>query len=370
MKLILTSADLLLNCKDEKDCEYTVEVLNKLTNEDCVIVFTSSKQSKLKELPKDFHKLQVNTRFKMQSDIIVLGANDADCIMAFNNKLLLFSARWLLEDDTNHRVFKYGIGLGRPDSLTLLIDNFLEMKENPWYYKVDVSDTTTMYSLISANTGMEKIKGDQATLVATFKEHLKEGRNDKRVHLLAYFMVSCHYNLDGLRDVNYIGIYPSSSSTENPDLEYFKETLRHQHKIKFKQPLLLRIQPTAKRHDKGKETRLKEGCSTQFDSIIINPALKGLLEGKTICIIDDFTTHGTSCETVRHLFEYEKVKSIIFITLGKFSQNYYKYNYKISGDVFGSYTYEEVSPRVRISGEFNQSESAQELVKRLGHILK
>lgn len=386
MKLLLTSADLLLNCADTHDCEHAIKVLKELTNKDCKIVFTSSQQNKLDKLPKEFQKVKISRGFKMSSgfieailektdfdspqDIIVLGANDSDCIMAFNNKLLLFSAQWLSHDATNNKVFQYGIGLKNPDSLTLLIDNFLQMEANPWYYNIKVSDTTTLYSLTSANTGMEGITGDQAELVETFKEHLKEGKGDNRVHLLAYFMVSCHYNLEELREVNYIGIYPSSSSTENPDLEYFKETLRHQHKIMFSEPLLIRTKPTIKRHKKGKDTRLAEGCTLQFDSIIINPSLKGHLEGKTICIIDDFTTHGTSCETVRHLFEHEKVKSIIFITLGKFSRKYYKYDYEISGDVYSNYTFKELSSPTVLSGTFNTSKSAKELVERLGHILK
>lgn len=388
MKLVLTSADLLLTSKSKVDYEHTIKVLEALDNKDCMIVFTSSQATKLKELPDNFNKLLINRSTKMSSDrglidkvlektpydspkdIIVLGANDSDCIMAFNHKLLLFTAHWLEETPRNKKIFQYGIGLKSPDSLTMLIDNFLKMTENPWYYKVQVSNSTTMYSLISANTGSEPMSADQVELINTFRQYLKHGVGDNRVHLLAYFMVSCHYNLNELRNVDYIGIYPSSSSTGNPDLEYFKETLRLQHKIRFNDPLLIRHTKVPKRHFKKREDRLRDGCSSQFDSIIVNPKLSGNLKGKTVCIIDDFTTYGTSCETVRHLFEHEKVDSIIFLTLGKFGKSYYKYDYNLVGDVYSKYSYKEQNGYTYVAGEFNENDSSTELVKRLGHILK
>jgi len=313
-------------------------------------------------------KVLEKTKFESPQDIIVLGANDSDCIMAFNHKLLLFTARWLSENKNNKKIFQYGIGLGTPDSLTLLIDNFLDMSENPWYYNVNVSNITTMHSLVSANTYGKT--GSGVELANTFKKHLKEGETGNRIHLLAYFMVSCHYNLEELRGVNYVGIYPSSSSTDNPDLEYFKETLRVQHKIRFKEPLLIRHTSVSKRHLENKNDRIQNGATSQFDSIRINPKLKGKLKGTKVCIIDDFTTYGTSCETVRHLFEYKKVQSLIFLTLGKFGRSYYKYDYEISGNIYDTYTYKQINSHTEITGTFNSSDSAKELVKRLGHILK
>ena len=59
-------------------------------------------------------------------------------------------------------------------------------------------------------------------------------------------------------------------------------------------------------------------------------------------MIDDFTTYGTSCETVRNVLEKEEVGQVVFIALGKYGKTYLKYDYELKGNLFGTYTYNRV----------------------------
>jgi hypothetical protein len=117
MKLILTSPDILLNANPSMK-DTIISNLKTFPKEQFKIVFISSDQSKLEVLSKDFETLQVSHAIKQGAslinflaqkgfkyeDMIVIAANDGDCIMAFNHKLLLFSARWITQNKHNNMV--------------------------------------------------------------------------------------------------------------------------------------------------------------------------------------------------------------------------------------------------------------------------
>lgn len=380
MKLILTSPDIILNANPSMK-DTIISNLKTFPKEQFEIVFISSDQSKLEVLSKDFKTLQVSHAIKQgaslinflvqkgfkHEDMIVIAANNGDCIMAFNHKLLLFSARWITQNKQNNMVFEYGIGLKTEQAINLIATQFLTMQHNPWFYSLQVDEKTSLYSLINANT-INIASSDENQLINLFKSNLKEGDTTHRQHLIAYFLVSTHYALN-LRDVNYFGVYPSSSTNSSPDLEAFRDRLRKQYKIKFNEDFFIRQTPTAKRHhQKNKDLRIRSGCDSQFDTIIINPKLRNKLRNKTVCIIDDYTTYGTSCETVRHLLTSAGVEKIIFISLGKFGKEYHKYNYQLSGDVFDSFTYSKVGSSDPLSGNFNTNANV-EMLNSLNHLV-
>lgn len=75
-------------------------------------------------------------------------------------------------------------------------------------------------------------------------------------------------------------------------------------------------------------------CSRHFDSIMLNPFYRDKLRNRTVCVLDDFLTHGTSFEVVRNLLTHEKVKKIYCIALGSFEQPYIKQSYTLNGDLY------------------------------------
>lgn len=279
MKLILTSPDIVFNASPSLQ-KTIITNLKAIPTEQFHILFVSSDNAKLSTLNEDFKTLYVPSALKQgkdlidhlvkhginYEDIIVLAGNDGDCIMAFNNKLLLFSARWIIQNQHNSKVFEYGIGLKTEQSIFLITTQFLIMQHNPWFYSLQVDDKTMLYSLINANT-INVASDDEQQLISLFKSNLKEGDTTHRQHLIAYFLVSTHYALN-LRDVNYFGVYPSSSSNSSPDLEAFRDRLRKQYKIRFNKDFFIRQAPSKKRHHQNKDARIRSGCDSQFDTII------------------------------------------------------------------------------------------------------
>lgn len=74
---------------------------------------------------------------------------------------------------------------------------------------------------------------------------------------------------------------------------------------------------------------------------MLNPFYRDKLRNRTVCVLDDFLTHGTSFEVVRNLLTHEKVKKIYCIALGSFEQPYIKQSYTLNGDLYSpDYIYE------------------------------
>jgi hypoxanthine phosphoribosyltransferase len=120
------------------------------------------------------------------------------------------------------------------------------------------------------------------------------------------------------------------------------------------------------RHNMSPTARVEDGCDDQFRTMVINPFYKDKLAGKNVCIIDDFTRHGTSAETVRHMLKQAGVNKILFIAMGKFKANavYNKYTYKLSGDVYSGLKYRQVS-REQIVGNINPKAN-KDFIESLG----
>ena len=59
---------------------------------------------------------------------------------------------------------------------------------------------------------------------------------------------------------------------------------------------------------------------------------------------------------LEHLLKEAGANRILFITMGKFGSEYYKYNYDISGEVYGSYNFNQIGEPEQIGyqGNFNR----------------
>ncbi|RZK06762.1 MAG: hypothetical protein EOO43_21745 [Flavobacterium sp.] len=105
--------------------------------------------------------------------------------------------------------------------------------------------------------------------------------------------------------------------------------------------------------------RIIDGCDSQFDSIHVNPYYRERLDGASVCIIDDFTNLGASCETTRNLLYRLGVKRIIFMAMGKFRKSYLRYKYRMDGDFFQpGYKFEQLE-RIRLYGDINDASGKQ-----------
>lgn len=371
MKLLLTSVDAVIDYETGKPFDGIIEVFDlfrSLATGNEVIVLSSHKD-KLAMLPEEVPSALIENRgsnspiekylierteFNDRSKIVVLAANEADFRTAVNTKLLFIGAGYAknyLNEDS--KAYKYGLQVQTVDELAEFFDRFLNV-ENPWYYRLDVSDDFAVYSLTSSNT-MGNKSHDAVTLSNKFRQCLKQGNERTRGAFISYFIVGIYNIVKEVENIDYWGVYPSSRVEQNSDLEYFKELARTTFKVRKNDPLFIRHTKSVKRNE-YRGNRVDFGCENQFETMIINPAYKGKLAGKTVGVIDDFTTFGTSAETVRALLEKEGVAKVVFITLGKFGRDYYKYSYQIEGDVYSpGYTFTRTAEPRLLRGSTNSA---------------
>ncbi|MCG2611489.1 phosphoribosyltransferase [Flavobacterium sp. SM15] len=387
MKLLITSIDAIIDKATGNYFDGIKEVLHhfeSLDEQNKVVILSIHKQ-KLEAIPDDFYKLQVNGGGRKgagliqainnklgiaYNDMLVLGAKEDDFILAANSKLILLTADYAKQNNPEDRIYanKYGICILNADRLRFFIDHFLNINK-PWYYTLQVDEDTKLYGLTNAMTLRENNQtvrqiGDK------LRDYLKEGLTEFRNPFLIYALISVYQIFKEASEINYWGYYPSSTAAENVELKTFKEVLRMSFKsTPKKEDILIRHKPSVARKTMSETRRVENGCDSEFDSIIVNPAISHLIYGKNVCIIDDFTNHGTSCEAVRHLLKKAGVNKIIFIALGKFRVDYKIYNYELDGDVCEvGYTYKRIGNFTTVRGTINPHYS-DELIESLKHLV-
>lgn len=371
MKLLVTSTDALID-KSTSDFfpgvqEALLEFKKLVPGNDVVVL--SGHSGNLDVIPKELNPINIpihrrgsplvietimktQPSFNDRGKIFILASNDADFRTAANSKVLLLGAGYSAKNNPGSSAFKYGIQVSSIAGLTQFFSRFSNIN-SPWYFKFDLGTTCTIYALINANTFGFSRSGDAFDISDKFQQCIKQGKVTYRDNFATYFLMSVYQIVNTVENVDIWAIYPSSSSSNNSDLEHFKDLARTAFNKRAKEPLFIRHAVAPKRHKSTKSNRIADGCDSQFSTMHINPYYKGKLEGKTICVIDDFTTFGSSSESTRILLEAAGVARVIFIALGKFGQEYYKFDYDISGDIFKpGFSFKKTSS-ISLVGSFN-----------------
>ena len=388
MKLLIAAVDAIIDKTTNKYFPGIKEALDKfesLAKGNTVYIISISRE-RLNLVPKDFKKLIVldysirrsgkligiisqrdGTAFQ---DIIVLGSKDDDLMLSANAKVLLLTADYAKGNNPAARLYTqgYGIGILTTEKLKLFFERFLNVDE-PWYYSIDVDGDTKLFGLTNAMTGkMSDVELIQ--ICDKFRVYLKSGKANYRNQFLIYSLICTYRIFNEMEDIDYWGYYPSSQVGVNDELFDLKEILRKSFNSRNDRDIFIRHKNSPKRQYMSAADRKSDGCNSQFNSIHLNPWFKGRLKGKNICIIDDFTNFGTSCETVRHLLKAAGVNKIVFIALGKFRDEYIKYDYRLKGDLFTpkGFDYSQ-DGMTSLKGKIN-NESSNELYESLNHIVE
>lgn len=388
MKLLITSVDAIIDVTTGayfKGVKESLKYFESLDKGNKVYIISIDKD-RLDEVPNDFSKLIIG-RHRLRSspelikiisdrtkadynDIFILGAKDTDMILAANAKIILLTADYAKINNPTERIYTggYGIAIYAPERLNSFFEHFLHLAE-PWYYKLDIDERTTLYGLTNAMTRMET-NPDVKDICEKLRGYLKSGLSEFRSPFLIYALVSVYQIFKEVEDINYWGYYPSSTGLENTELKTFKEVLRKSFKSSTKiDDILIRHTKSVARKTLSEGARIANGCDSEFDTIHLNPVFKHLIKGKNVCIIDDFTNHGSSCETIRHLLQKAGVKKIIFISLGKFRTDYKMFDYTIDGNVYDKgYLYTRKGNYTALTGTINQKYS-EELIHSLTHLI-
>ncbi|OMP80110.1 hypothetical protein BW716_06350 [[Flexibacter] sp. ATCC 35208] len=372
----------MLDKKTGKFFPGLLEVLNEFNNDPDNGIVVVSGNNISAEIPKRFNPITIKRKLRGSPeliellkdqlnidprDIIVLGCKEKDVHQAANSKLILLRASYARANNPAESIYvkKYGIPIKNATVLGRFLHTFVDF-QGDWYYELRVSPQTTIYALTDANTKNKVVS--EEILNNRFKRCLKEGEATYRLAFMTYFLVSTYGMMKEFTQVHYWGTYPSSGTNENADLNYFKDKARQSYKGTSNEPIFIRHKTAAKRHFKTGQARITAGCDEQLDTISINPYYKNKLKGRTVCILDDFTTYGTSCETARILLENAGVARLIFITMGRFGRDYYKYHYTIKGDPFGKFSYVGGAAPQHMVGRFN-AKGNFEFIKTLEQLM-
>ena len=359
MKLIITSPDAIYDWENKTYFPKVIEILLyfKSMSEDYDVVAISNHSEHLDVVPDGIHKLDlsgvkgyrrspklieyISKKIKIDfEDIMVLGAKEDDMILAANARIILLTADFAKKNNPKDRIYTkgYGIGIYSVDRLKYFFDHYLHI-EKPWFFSHEVDESYLVYGLTNAMTRTMDDK-NEVEICDHLRKHLKEGFETGKSPFRIYSLLSMYRIFKEVKDINYWGYYPSSDGKTNDELNEIKEILRKSFGCRSAHDILIRHKASPKRNKQSATLRAKNGCDSQFDTIHLNPWYRGKIGGKNFCIIDDFSTHGTSSETVRHLLKHEGANKVIFISLGKFKFTYKEYDYILDGDVFTpDYTY-------------------------------
>lgn len=388
MKVILTSPDALIDFEEHEFFPGVAEVLDKLQEEGKIkgTIVVSSDVYKLRGIPKKFNPIQVSRAAKQGTgfvniiveklpevaahhDLMVLGANDGDLRMSANSKLLLFSAQFAQKNNPDSSVFDYGVNITTPQDFYNFIDLFHGIGEQ-CFFELEVDENTWLYSITNANSFYEEDRRLKV-IREKMKDFLKNHAIEYGDLFNYYFLMSLYTKVKALRRIDYWCVYPSSKRySYNQDVLLLKEQARKIFKCKTSDEIFIRVSDSPKRSEMEQMMRERDGCNSQFDTIILNDVYRKKIKGKTICVIDDFTTYGSSCETARVLLLTAGAAAVVFVTIGKYGNVYIKHDYQIQGDVFEpGYRYIRKSAPLKLYGTRNRS-ADREIKNILGGIAR
>src|SRR5699024_2191542 len=273
----------------------------------------------------------------------MMGIVDQDAIFSFNCKIPLFNPEQLSSGrvEISEKVRNYGLPIIEFQNVIDCLKSYEIHKDN--YFQISFNNQFTVISLNNANTYYRP--EEEVRIKEIFETNLKEkdSTRNKRILLLLLFHLMNEVTTNNhFEDVDYWGSFPSSDlENTNTSVSFLKEAVRKivNGKPKRGPELFIRSTSIKPKHKSRTELRLSNKSDQDFDTLIINPKLINKIEGKVICIIDDYITNGYSAETAKHLLFKAGVKRVIFISLGKFEKKYYSTNYVLEGNVSEEYTY-------------------------------
>ncbi|MFR0781151.1 MAG: phosphoribosyltransferase [Zhenhengia sp.] len=344
-KVLIVSLDVVEDL-DETRKNKLLQCFKKITEENNIICFISHDNSRLLKSKEEYSYISKNFKYKNRSQIreivdklgnkyfIVLGNVDEDLFLASNKKLLFMTPTWtkILEEKPK----KYGLPVNNPKELLSIIK--IINNQNYWYAKLDVDKDTTVISLMDGAYKYYSKSPEEKEMIKNFEEVLKRGKTTYFDILLYHFLAGISSN-ELFKEVTTWCIFPSSKCQLNETMMKFKEHVRYmmngrEAKNNIMNNLFIRHTEITPTHSLKETDRETYGAGLHFESLMIDPAYKSKIKGKTVCVFDDYLNYGNSFEACRHLLKKAGVKKIIFVSLGKFRRNYLYQSWDIVGDVF------------------------------------
>jgi len=259
-----------------------------------------------------------------ESEIIILGADDEDMMMAVNSKTVLIRCEWA--KPLGSRIANYGVPFVNPGIIPVVL-KLLEGNE-PWYF-VHSDEFLTVYAATNAGTRFEP-DATMVRLVNALRGCLKSGSKELHKGFVLHFLSSV-YNTQIFREVDIWSYFPSSgSSNEGAEvMADFCDLARETYKKRSNGPLFIRHKPSIKRH-LGKCDRTDP--TSQLETVHLNPEYAGKLEGSTVAVLDDYLTYGVSFGVAAALLKKAGASKVVAVAMGKFGNCANLYDIEIKSD--------------------------------------
>lgn len=260
-------------------------------------------------------------------ELLYVGQTEWDWYTAVNAGVLYLHALWSGPQPVKVKA----IVADYPADVADFIADFLP-EEPIWYNRID-QGRWTLRSLLPAGASLKSSTGP-FTLQQVFKYDRKYrvGAYDAR-DLLVLTALTFLY-LEGLVPArSYICIYPSS--TPGRVSEQLADFLKNAASLfggYYREDLLIRgnaAPDTSVERDKANRGLPAKAVSivTQATTVHVNPAYRdrNTLGGRTVVVVDDFTTRGFSLEWARILLEAAGAEDVVMVALGKYGTTHTRF---------------------------------------------
>ena len=253
------------------------------------------------------------------NEIVYLGDSDNDMREAVRHQVALFLAAW------SAPTYKYGIPVREPSHFAQIIETFF-LKERLWYYKVDGADQLGRPVMVRALLSATDCK--QAGVQDLLKQKIP-GPPVGRLSLgdfLSYHLLASVY-LEGLHLRGTPGkpliwcVYPAHLGGQTGVLVDFSVLMSRLLREQYRQDLLVRHRPAIKSAT-ARYRGQHPPIGNQFQTVVLNTSSRDKIVGRTVIVLDDFTTYAQSFETARNLLLNAGAAEVIAVAVGKYNVPY------------------------------------------------
>lgn len=253
--------------------------------------------------------------------ILYVGDEKRDWVTAINTATFYAHAGWIgaLPSGLTAYVFK------SPLNLWLFITHFL-LSPPRWEHALD-NDTYKLHlrGLIGASVELPATKPAtfNAKTIFTYNQAVSVNGIPAQSILMSHALTSLY--LEGLIEIgSYLSIYPSSTPGRvSPVLQAFIEPASRIFHSYFKEDLLVRgVQGLDTSRERAAGRHQNVTFARQTDTVHLHPTYKGKVNGRSIVVIDDFTTSGKSLEWARNLLLSAGARRVILLAIGKFKHTH------------------------------------------------
>lgn len=258
------------------------------------------------------------------NEIVYIGDSDGtDSLCAINAKVLPFAAHY----STSGKPMEYGLPVPHPTAFHQYLATFGKQKAPYFGWNFDEkcpdSDLPVLVRVLFGDHGSLGITQPLKTILKD-QRSVAIGRYDiPLATILFQYLVSQSYLSGIIHDVDWITIYPGhKANSVNPLLKTFSSYLAKAFTQRFIPDLLIR-------HAEAPKSQFipgdKRSIFNQFQTIMVNDAHQRRLKyksGKTILVLDDFTTSGCSLETARRMLLQAGAKQVVGMAVAKYRQTH------------------------------------------------